>query len=261
MPTETINIDSQVRVQVTRAEMQALIAANEVSAKKIYTISDGGPSDHIIDVFGLSSNEISTLGFNQTESQFGYYDVGGDTWKQIGTNFSENGVSISNRPGVNFVSNDQTGVSYAIVDDSVNQKVDFEINEGSWCAHAVNSLDVTATGVTSYYSLFGGQIIDNTTESNRRMPMPHNIRIKNLVIYLTGAQPGTGSVTLTIRVQSVDSALSVVIAAGSAVGTYSNLVNEVDVDQLEYVSLKSVNAAALNSGTLSWAFSHKAIKL
>jgi len=49
MPTETINISSQVRVQITRAAMLTLIGASTVSPKKIYTISDGGPSDDEID--------------------------------------------------------------------------------------------------------------------------------------------------------------------------------------------------------------------
>ena len=92
MATIDINIDSQVGVEVTNAELLALIAGSDVSPKKIYRVTDGGPSDYPIDVFGTSSNTVSSVAFNHGTGEFGYYVAATDVFTPLVTGFPPDGV-------------------------------------------------------------------------------------------------------------------------------------------------------------------------
>jgi hypothetical protein len=64
------------------------------------------------------------------------------------------------------------------------------------------------------------------------------------------AQPATGSLVCTVRKNSVDQALTITIAAGSAAGVFSDLVNSVSVVVGDQMGMKFVNNATGTSAAI-----------
>lgn len=71
-----------------------------------------------------------------------------------------------------------------------------------------------------------------------------------LTIYISTAQPGTGSFVLTAQNNGVDQSLVVTIAAGSAAGFYSDNTNSFSVVAGDWVNLKCVNNSPSVSGAV-----------
>jgi len=101
----------------------------------------------------------------------------------------------------------------------------------------------TVAALTTSFFFLSGSTIGSTTESNRFMYMPKSGTFKNLYIYTVTSQPATGSCVVTVRINGVDSALTLTIAAGSAPGVFSNLINSVTYAAGDRVTIKVVNNA------------------
>lgn len=101
----------------------------------------------------------------------------------------------------------------------------------------------TVALLTTSFFFLSGSTIGSTTESNRFIYMPKAGTFKNLYIYTVTSQPATGSCVITVRINGVDSALTLTIAAGSAPGVFSNLINSVTYAAGDRVTLKVVNNA------------------
>jgi hypothetical protein len=116
--------------------------------------------------------------------------------------------------------------------------------------------DTLAAGATRYGSLFGGSANHNASDAVRRTPMITNGTLTRLYVMTSTAQPATGSLVCTVRKNSVDQALTITIAAGSAAGVFSDLVNSVSVLVGDQMGMKFVNnstgvsAAILNNQVL-----------
>jgi hypothetical protein len=72
---------------------------------------------------------------------------------------------------------------------------------------------------------------------------------KNLTVNI-GAQPASGSAVLTIRVNGVDSAYTLTIAAGSATGSYQNTSSSLTLVAGDYIDIKIQNNAASSTGAV-----------
>lgn len=101
----------------------------------------------------------------------------------------------------------------------------------------------TVAALTTSFFFLSGSTIGSTTESNRFMYMPKAGTFKNLYIYTVTSQPATGSCVITVRINGADTALTLTIAAGSAPGVFSNLINSVTYAAGDRVTLKVVNNA------------------
>ena len=116
--------------------------------------------------------------------------------------------------------------------------------------------DTLAAGATRFGSLFGGSANHNASDAVRRTPMITNGTLTRLYVMISTAQPATGSLVCTVRKNSVDQALTITIAAGSAAGVFSDLVNSVSVVVGDQMGMKFVNnstgtsAAILNNQVL-----------
>jgi hypothetical protein len=82
MPTENINIETQVQSAITRADLLALIAANTVK-KKIYHITDALSATATIAVFSRSTNQVSYNAMNLNTGKFGMYFITFDVFNPI----------------------------------------------------------------------------------------------------------------------------------------------------------------------------------
>jgi hypothetical protein len=72
---------------------------------------------------------------------------------------------------------------------------------------------------------------------------------KNFTVNI-GAQPATGSAVFTIRVNGVDSAYTLTIAAGSATGSYQNTASSLTLVAGDYIDIKIQNNAASSTGAI-----------
>jgi hypothetical protein len=110
--------------------------------------------------------------------------------------------------------------------------------------------DTLAAGATRFGSLFGGSANHNASDNVRRTPMITNGTLTRLYVMTNTAQPATGSLVCTVRKNSVDQALTLTIAAGSAAGVFSNLVNSVSVLVGDQMGMKFVNNATGTSAAI-----------
>jgi hypothetical protein len=110
--------------------------------------------------------------------------------------------------------------------------------------------DTLAAGATRFGSLFGGSANHNASDAVRRTPMITNGTLTRLYVMTSTAQPATGSLVCTVRKNSVDQALTLTIAAGSAAGVFSDLVNSVSVVVGDQMGMKFVNNATGTSAAI-----------
>lgn len=94
----------------------------------------------------------------------------------------------------------------------------------------------------------------SATESGKQTLVTHACTLKNFFFITNSAQDASGSQVLTVRVNGVDTSITVTIAANGAVGTYSDTTHTASVPAGGLVSLKSVNNAGLAGAALvQWA--------
>lgn len=186
----------------------------------------------------------------------GSLGVVADTTRQL-TKVIANAVDVGSRSQMHYSDSASTGIGWRITDDAGNSEIDLSTETGSWSVLGNITVDNIALSTTSYWALIGGQITDNTTESNRIVYLPFKGEFKNLYIRTYGSQSATGSLVITLRVNSVDTAITVTIAAGSVAGSYSDTANTATNTQGQSVSLKAVNNATANSATCGWMIGWK----
>jgi hypothetical protein len=110
--------------------------------------------------------------------------------------------------------------------------------------------DTIAAGATRYGALFGGSANHSALESVRRTPMVTAGTISRFYVMTNGAQPVTGSLVLVVRKNGADTTLSVTIAAGSAAGVFSDLVNSVTVSVGDQMGTRITNNASTASAPI-----------
>lgn len=171
-----------------------------------------------------------------------------DTTRQL-TKVQLNGVDVGSRSQMDYADS-ATGIEWTVTDDGT--EIDISFDRGSWSVVGNMSLDVIAGATVSYWSIMGGQIADNTTETNRIVYWPKAGEFQNLYVRTNNAQPGTGAYRVYLRVGLADSAIVATIAAGSAAGSYSDTTHTVANAEGDEIAIKGDNAAATNSATSAW---------
>jgi len=107
--------------------------------------------------------------------------------------------------------------------------------------------DTMGASTTAYYSVKSNTAGDNGTESVRQTTAGFACVIRKIYVSIRTAQPASGSIVFTFRVNGVDTAAVLTIAAGSAAGTYSASGFTVAVAAGDLVSMKGVNNATAAS--------------
>jgi len=105
-----------------------------------------------------------------------------------------------------------------------------------------NATNIPAAS-TYFGCLFGGALSIVSTDTLRRTPIASGGTLTKLYVQTSTAQPGTGSLVCTVRKNSVDQALTLTIAAGSAAGVFTDLVNSVSVAAGDLMGMKFQNNA------------------
>jgi len=106
-----------------------------------------------------------------------------------------------------------------------------------------------ASGVTSY----GGFVKNNLTTAaqvfNVRTVMPTACVFRNWTVNI-GNQPASGSCVFTMRIDFVDTAYTLTIAAGSVSGVYQNTIGSLNVAASSQIDYKITNNAAASTGAI-----------
>jgi hypothetical protein len=116
------------------------------------------------------------------------------------------------------------------------------------------SQNATNTPASSTYfgCLFGGALSIVSADTLRRTPIATAGTLTKLYVQTSTAQPASGSLVCTVRKNSVDQALTLTIAAGSAAGVFTDLVNSVSVAAGDLLGMKfQNNATTVSANVLS----------
>ncbi len=93
------------------------------------------------------------------------------------------------------------------------------------------------------------------TESLRQMLAPAAATLRNFYVRTGTAQPGDGSLVVTVRVNGADTGLTITVAAGAGAGTFSDTTHTASVAAGDLISFSVVNnSPTTGAATLTqWA--------
>jgi hypothetical protein len=104
-----------------------------------------------------------------------------------------------------------------------------------------------ASPVTRFHSVASGL---SSLPNPCQIPVPTACTFSNFYFRIYGAQPATGSLVLTLQKNAVDTAVTITIASGSAIGIYSDTSNSASFSAGDTWQLKLVQNATSGSSTL-----------
>jgi len=104
-----------------------------------------------------------------------------------------------------------------------------------------------ASPVTRFHSVASGL---SALPNPCQIPVPTACTFSNFYFRIYGAQPATGSLVLTLQKNAVDTAVTITIASGSAIGIYSDTSNSASFSAGDTWQLKLVQNATSGSSTL-----------
>jgi hypothetical protein len=106
-----------------------------------------------------------------------------------------------------------------------------------------------AAGVTSYGGFVKNALTTAAQVFNVRTVMPSTCVFKNWTVNI-GNQPASGSCVFTMRIDLVDTAHTLTIAAGSVSGVYQNTTTTLNVPASSQIDYKITNNAAASTGAI-----------
>lgn len=130
------------------------------------------------------------------------------------------------------------------------------VADGDLVLKSITAADTWKTILTSSYGTTDltagqtgwGQYTGHTdfpaTEDTKVYVITEDCSVENLFVRTTGTQPGTGSLVVTVRINAVDTALALTIAAGSSSTTHSNIVDSAALVAGDTLTLRFVNNAS-----------------
>ena len=167
------------------------------------------------------------------------------------SNLTTNRVLISNASGkiaTNAVTDTELNYLSGVtsnIQTQLNSKIASSVSFiNSIIAQALTG---AATPTTRYHSVSG--TISSLTNPFQ-IPVPTACTFSNFYFRTYSAQPGTGSLVLTLQKNGVDSALTITIAAGSAAGSFSDTTNSVTFAAGDTWQIKIVQNATSSSTSL-----------
>lgn len=105
---------------------------------------------------------------------------------------------------------------------------------------------LVGTGATRYTAPF----MYGVTVAESQSAWPHAGTLSDLTVRISSAQPATGSLVITLRINGASTAVVVTIPAGSAAGTYQDTTNSVALAANDLLSFMIVNNAGASSAAM-----------
>lgn len=88
------------------------------------------------------------------------------------------------------------------------------------------------------------------TETSTEVVLPRPGTLKSFFVRTSGAQPGTGTLVVTLRINLASSLMVITVGAGAAAGNFANLVNIAAISQGDRIAFQVVNNASGVSATI-----------
>ena len=142
--------------------------------------------------------------------------------------------------GTGVVSNTEFGYLDGVT-SAIQTQLNAKVNS-TLLYQSQNATNIPAAS-TYFGCLFGGALSIVSADTLRRTPIATAGTLTKLYVQTSTAQPATGSLVCTVRKNSVDQALTLTIAAGSAAGVFTDLVNSVSVVAGDLLGMKFQNNA------------------
>jgi len=119
-------------------------------------------------------------------------------------------------------------------------------------AHMTHWASATVPASTTYYCM--GYIDGNSGTTERAMPVLRPGTVKNLYVRILGNQPASGSLVVTVRKNTADTAVTFTVAAGYAGGaaTFSDITHSFSVVAGDFLGVKFVNNATAASAPIGF---------
>jgi hypothetical protein len=135
------------------------------------------------------------------------------------------------------------------VTSSIQSQLDTKIGVSKTFLLGNHGGATVATGGTTYGGFVKNGLVILSQAFQVRTVMPEACTLRNWSVYV-GAQPASGSLVFTMRLNLVDTAYTLTIAAGSALGVYQNTAGSLSVPAQGILEYKITNNAATSSGTI-----------
>lgn len=111
------------------------------------------------------------------------------------------------------------------------------------------SLVGVAANTTGFFDP-GTTTTSSTNEAARAIIVPRAGVLRNLYLRITTTQPASGTLVVTVRVNGANTALTFTIPVNATAAVFSNLVNTVNVNAGDIISVQVQNNAAGTSGAI-----------
>ena len=164
---------------------------------------------------------------------------------------SANWNTFNNKQNAITVTNTGTSGAATLVGSTLNIPLYAGAGSGvSFIGGTIGNGTGVVPGLTTQYVGLAGASNVNA-ETTREMILPQDCTLSRMYFRIGTIQPITGSLILTLRKNGADTALTITVAAGSAVGTVvSNIVNSISYNAGDVAAIKFVNNAGANSARL-----------
>lgn len=199
------------------------VVSSNLTPSRVVVSNGGGKLDVAVTttteigyVNGVTSNIQTQLNAKQDT-------ITGGATTVVSSNLTANRAVISNASGKIAVSTaTDTELGYLSgVTSAIQTQLDSKITNGVFIQN--NSLAQALTGAaspTTRYHSVAGTI--STLNTAYQVPVPTACNFLNFYFRIYSAQPASGSLVLTLQKNAVDTSLAITIAAGSAIGNYTN---------------------------------------
>jgi hypothetical protein len=167
------------------------------------------------------------------------------------TTVGQNIAKLTNPSAIRFLRINADNTVTARTDSEMRTDLGITTVSTSILFQSQNASNTPASS-TYFGSLYSGSPSLVSADTVRRTPIISAGTLTRLYLQTSSAQPATGSLICTVRKNSVDQALTLTIAAGSAAGVFTDLVNSVSVAQGDLVGMKfQNNATSVSANVLS----------
>lgn len=106
-----------------------------------------------------------------------------------------------------------------------------------------------SANTTAFYDP-GTTSTSSTNEAARAIVVTRAGVLRNLYLRITTSQPATGSLVVTVRVNGANTAITFTIPASATAAVFSNLLNTVNVNAGDIISVQVQNNASASSGAV-----------
>ena len=114
----------------------------------------------------------------------------------------------------------------------------------------LNAIQI-ASGATNYFTFFGTNASTATTELPRQIPSPIAMTLSKFYFRTNSIQSGTGSLVINVRKNAANTGITITIAAGSAIGTFTDLSNTASIAAGDLLTLQIINSATASAAQMN----------